>query len=436
MDFTGAENEVKLMILDPGHFHAALVQKSMYEQVDSLVHVYAPIGPDVHNYMRTIDMYNNRPVNPTSWEQEAYLGTDYLDRMLKEEPGNVMITAGNNQKKTEYIHAAVSDGIHVLADKPMAINPADFELLEKAFATADSLDVILYDIMTERSEITTILQRELSRIPEVFGELVQGTEENPAVTKESVHHFFKYVSGAPLERPAWYFDTEQQGEGIVDVTTHLVDLIMWECFPNEAIDYVQDVNVLSADRWPTVISREQFEKVTGTEQFPEYLSDDIQNDALRVYANGEINYTVRDVHARVSVIWNYQAPQGAGDTHYSVMRGTKAQLEIRQGQVQNYIPELYIQPAGDNTKSSLGSALQSAIATLKNSYPGIGLSETDDGWKITIPDEYRVGHEAHFSQVMKRFLDYLIDGELPLWEVPNMLAKYYITTTALDLARE
>jgi ABC-type glycerol-3-phosphate transport system substrate-binding protein len=40
--FTGAKGEVKLMTLDPGHFHAALVQKTMYEMVDSVVHIYAP----------------------------------------------------------------------------------------------------------------------------------------------------------------------------------------------------------------------------------------------------------------------------------------------------------------------------------------------------------------------------------------------------------
>ena len=39
--FTGAKNEVKLITLDPGHFHAALVQKTLYDQVDPLVHVFA-----------------------------------------------------------------------------------------------------------------------------------------------------------------------------------------------------------------------------------------------------------------------------------------------------------------------------------------------------------------------------------------------------------
>lgn len=39
-----AQQKVKLITLDPGHFHAALVQKSMYPQVDPTVHVYAKKG--------------------------------------------------------------------------------------------------------------------------------------------------------------------------------------------------------------------------------------------------------------------------------------------------------------------------------------------------------------------------------------------------------
>ena len=45
--FTGAPGEVKLITLDPGHFHAALVQKVSYPQVSKDVYVYAPTGFDV-----------------------------------------------------------------------------------------------------------------------------------------------------------------------------------------------------------------------------------------------------------------------------------------------------------------------------------------------------------------------------------------------------
>ena len=56
-------------------------------------------------------------------------------------------------------------------------------------------------------------------------------------------------------------------------------------------------------------------------------------------------------------------------------------------------------------------------------------------YRVQIPAGYRTGHEAHFSQVAERYLDFLRQGRLPEWEVPNMLAKYYITTQALQLAR-
>ena len=431
--FTGAKGEVKLMTLDPGHFHAALVQKKMYDQVDPVVYVYAPDGMDLDLHLQRIEQYNNRPVNPTHWIMKVYRGPDYLEKMLQEKPGNVMITAGNNKKKTQYIKAAVDAGINVLADKPMCINPEGFELLKQAFESAKKNGVLLYDIMTERSEITTILQRELSMNPAVFGELEKGTPDNPAVTKESVHHFFKYVSGKPLKRPAWYYDVTQQGEGIVDVTTHLVDLVQWECFPEDPINYQTDIELISAKRWPTKLTPEQFEKSTGVKAFPDFLQKDVKEDGLlHVYANGEINYKLRGVHVKISVIWNYQAPEGGGDTHFSIMRGTKANLIIRQGKEQNYRPELYIEPV--KGKTGYAETLKTEFAKLQKKYPGIELKETDAGWQVLIPDKYRVGHEAHFGQVMERFLQYLVDGKLPDWEVPNMIAKYYTTTEALKLA--
>ena len=50
------------------------------------------------------------------------------------------------------------------------------------------------------------------------------------------------------------------------------------------------------------------------------------------------------------------------------------------------------------------------------------------------PDKYRIGHEAHFGQVTEKYLRFLVDGKLPDWEVPNMIAKYYTTTMALEMA--
>ena len=427
---------MKLVILDPGHFHAALVQRNMYANVDGTVHVYAPAGPDLDDYLEKIDRYNARARDPTRWQELTHTGPDFLERFAADRSGDVAVIAGNNRRKTEYLTRAVVAGFHTLADKPMAIDAAGFEALGRAFDLAREKGVLLYDIMTERHEVTTMLQKEFSTIASVFGDLLQGTDEHPAVTKESVHHFSKRVSGVPIKRPAWFFDTAQQGEGLVDITTHLVDLVQWECFPGQVLDYRTDIRIASARRWPTKIAPAQFAQVTQLEAYPAFLHKDVQADgSLHTYANGEINYTIKGVHAKVSVRWNFEAPAGAGDTHFSVMRGSGANLVIRQGKAEAYRPVLCIEPSANADRIAFARALEQALPQVQATYPGVGLNPGDGGWEVIVPEYYHVGHEAHFGQVTEQFLSYVANGALPAWEVPNMLAKYYTTTRALALAK-
>lgn len=429
------DDKVRLITVDPGHFHAALVQKSMYESVDSVVHVYAPEGPDVRLHLDRIANFNKRTEQPTNWKEEVYTGPDFFERMLTDRPGNVVVLSGNNEKKTEYISRSLHAGLNVLADKPMVIDAKGFDTLSNAFEVAKSKGLLLYDIMTERFEITTLLQREFSMRPAVFGTLEKGSADNPSVTKESVHHFYKYVSGQILTRPPWFMDVRQAGEGIVDVTTHLVDLVQWECFPDQIIDYSKDIEIEKATRSATAMTLSQFRAITKLDTFPSYLKSAVQKDSiLNIFCNGSIDYKIKDIHARVSVIWNYKAPDKAGDTHYSVMRGTSADLVIRQGAEQNYKPTLYIEPK--NITVEYETSLKNDLKPLQGTYPGIEIKKNDKGWEVIVPDHYKEGHEAHFSRVMEKFLEYLQKGNMPSWEVPNMLAKYYTTTKALEHARQ
>lgn len=429
------EKPVRLVTLDPGHFHAALVQKSMYDVVDSVVHVYAPAGNDVQFHLDRINGYNSRTDNPTKWKEEVYTGNDFFEKMLADKSGNVVVLSGNNQKKSEYILQSLTAGFNVLADKPMVISTEGFEQLKQAFDTAAKNKLLLYDIMTERYEITTMLQRELSMLPEVFGTLEKGTPENPAITKESVHHFYKYVSGSVLTRPAWFLDVAQQGEGIVDVTTHLVDLVQWECFPEQSIDYTKDITVNTAKHWKTDINIGQFKAITKLDSFPAYLKPNIVKDTvLQVFSNGEINYVIKGVHAKASVIWKYKAPEGTGDTHYSIMRGTKANLVIIQGTEQQFKPVLYIMPVKNDT--TYASTLAEQLKSIQSKYPGVEVKPYNKGYEVLIPEKYKEGHESHFARVTEKFLDYLQHNNMPAWEVPNMLAKYYTTMKALEIARK
>ncbi len=427
-------DEVKILMLDPGHFHAALVQKSMYPDVSPVVHVYAPESPDVKGYLKMVNGFNSREESPTSWDEKVYSGDDYLEKMLTDKAGNMVVLSGNNAKKTEYIKSSVDAGLNVLADKPMVITPEEFPMLEEAFKNAKDKGVLLYDIMTERYEITTILQQTLSGMPEIFGELEKGSLGNPAIVQESIHRFSKIVAGSPLIRPAWFFDVAQQGEGIVDVTSHLVDLIQWEAFPGKIIKR-EDVKVVEARHWTTDLTQEQFSKVTGLDNFPDYLNKYVEDGLLKVYSNGEINYTINGVSAKVSVIWNFDTPEG--DTHFSIMRGSLCNLIIKQEEEQGFKPVLYIEPVPGKDMKSFEKKLSDVVdKDLAAKYPGIKLLKlADNKWSVDIPQKYKLGHEAHFRQVTERFLQYLKEGKLPDWEVPNMITKYYITTEALKLAR-
>jgi predicted dehydrogenase len=406
----------------------------MYPQVDPTVHVYAEEGRDLKLHMERIDGYNKRSSDPTAWKEQVYTGKDFFEKMIAEKKGNVVVLAGNNRLKTDYILTSIKNGFHVFADKPMAIDSKGFQKLQTAFAEAKKNGLQLYDIMTERNEITTMLQRAFSMQPELFGTLEKGTAEDPAVTKISVHHFYKYVSGSVLTRPSWFFDDKQQGAGIVDVTTHLVDLIQWECFPEQIIDYKKNVKILQAKSWTTPVSVKDFSIVTK-EPVPSYLEPIRDaNDNLQVKCNGEFTYQINGVHAKVSVIWNYKAPEGTGDTHYSLMRGTNAALIIKQGKEEQYKPTLYIEQRSKDP--NFEQKLKTALAKVEATFPGIGLAKNANGWTITVPEKYNNGHEAHFGQVTEKFLGYLEKKNMPAWEVPNMIAKYYTTTQAKELAEK
>ena len=401
-------SQVKLITLDPGHFHAALIQKEMYPEVDRRSTVYAPLGPDVIDHLQRVARFNLRAENPTAWEIDVHASPDFLERMIAARPGNVVVLSGRNRRKIDLIQASVKAGLHVLADKPWIIHAADLPKLEAALGDAARQGVIAYDIMTERYEITAILQRELVSDPAIFGRPV-------SVYMESVHHIMKLVAGVPNQRPPWFFDVEEQGEALADVGTHLVDLVPWTLFPNEAIDAQKEIHIARTKRWPTKISPEQFQQVTGQKR----------GEALDYYCNTQIEYELRGVPVKMDVLWNYEAPAGTGDTHKALFRGTKSSIEIRQGEAENYRPELYVV----NGDSEVRAALSKRMGNLQQQWPGVQADGDGDVIRIQIPDGYRVGHEAHFAQVTRQFFAYLKDpASMPAWEQPNMLAKYMVST--------
>jgi predicted dehydrogenase len=423
--------DIGLIIVDPGHFHAALVQQEMYANVSPRVHVYAPLGPDLLDYLNRIARFNHRAERPTRWEVEAHASADFLDRLRHERPGNVAIFSGRNRGKIDRLTTALEAGLHVLADKPIIIRPEDLPVLEAALRRATERRLVFCDMMGGRYEITATLTRLLREDPEVFGEPTPGSAAEPGVVMTSVHHIFKEVAGRPNLRPAWYFDIEEQGEGLTDVGTHMVDRVHRTLFPDQAVDHRAEIRIHSARRWPTMLRRDQFRQVTGEAEWPNYLAGWVKNDSLEYFCNTRLHYEVRGIHATLETRWDWEAPDGGGDTLTAKFRGSGAVLEVRQETREHWRPELYVTPIAD-----ICAALEKRISALRESYPGIGLEQRGTEWRVVVPDKLRLGHDAHFIELTRRFLGYVEEPEaLPEWEPPNMLTKYFVCVEGVARSR-
>ncbi len=417
----------RLIISDPGHFHAALLQKEMYPWLDHRVTVYAQDGPDVQDYMNRVSLFNSRKENPANWEIDLHLTTDPVGEMLRERRGDIVVFAGRNRGKIDRMLLCLSAGLHVLADKPWIISSGDMPKLEQALRIADSKHLIAYDIMTERYEVTSELQRVFVNDQEIFGRLEPGNASDPGIRARSVHHLMKTVAGVPLRRPAWFFDIAEYGEGLADVGTHVVDLVQWTAFPGQAIDYRKDIHLIQGRRWPITLTKRQFEEVTG---------QTLSEEKLDYYCNNTVHYTIRGVHVKLEIVWDWEAAEGSGDVYEAVFRGTKARAEIRQGKTENYTPELYIKPASEASRGGVFAAVRRRVAEAQAQWPGLGVAATDAEVRLVIPERFRVGHEAHFAQVTNRFAEYLQSAKsMPAWERANMLAKYYVSTRGVELSR-
>ena len=341
--------EYSLVLLDPRHFHAELAAKGDY--------------PEITRRFRCADVAEFR----------ALVGSGSVDPAK-----TIVVLAGRNDLKAGYALAALEAGCHVLADKPLAIDRQTLATFERAMDVAEAKGLVFSDLMTERMNRWN---REVAR-------LVRSRLASPRVEMRSVHHFFKTVGGKPLRRPPWYYDTTRQGEGLVDVTTHLLDNACWQLFPDGSVG-PGDIVVRSARRWPTRITPEQFLRSTG-EAVPE---------AFDCFANGAFTADVKGVEVKVSVEWRFEAPSGGGDMAVATFSDAAHAVELRNDGSTGFRPRILL----DGNPSD-----------------------------IAVDDP---GHESHFALVVREFLGWLRSGEMPRTRRDLLRAKCRALVDALDLAR-
>jgi predicted dehydrogenase len=398
----------------------------MLPGVDPHVHVCGPLDPDLVAHVDRIARFNSRPDRPTRWTMDVHAGPDWFDRFRAERPGNAVVIAGRNKPKIDLILAAVSAGYCVLADKPWIIEAADFPKLEQVFAEADRNGVFAWDIMTERLEVTSRLQRELIHNQEVFGDPLPGTADEPALDLESVHYLTKAVAGVPLRRPAWWFDSAVAGEAMADVGTHLADLSLWLLFPGQVIDYRTEIEVVLSGHWSTNVGLDDFRQIAGLPDIPADLARWRDRDHLVYWGNATTIVRVRDRFVRLTTRWRVRPDGTEGDTHRAFARGSRSTVTVRHDAAFGPGPQVFVQP--------VPSARAGVLAACRALRTCVDLG---DWIHLPIPNPDRTGHEAHFAEVLGEFIGHFRDRScIPVWERPNLLAKYHITTRAVELARQ
>ena len=192
--------------------------------------------------------------------------------------------------------------------------------------------------------------------PGIFGGWAD--DAGPAIRLESVHHLDKRVNGAPLRRPAWYFDVRAQGDAIADIPTHLVDHVQ-RLAPGEALALV------SARRWPTVVPREVFARITGVSEFPSSLSGSVEGGALAYLGCGELEFRAGRVPVRCRVRWDLTEPPGGGDSSLVLLRGRRADVRVEQSARTGWARRLSVEPRGGE-----GPAVEAALGDGVASWQG------------------------------------------------------------------
>jgi predicted dehydrogenase len=289
-------------------------------------------------------------------------------------------------------------------------------------------------MMTERHEVTNRLMGEFIRDPEIFGDWRVGTAARPALVLESVHFLKKWVAGRPLARPWWWFDPAISGEAIADVGTHLADLAIGFLSTEGALDYRTDIHVLDAERWPLVLSEEQFRLVTLLPGYPPELAERVVEDQLYYAGNNTATFTIRGVHVMMAASWEFDSPQGGGDTHNAIAHGMRTSISIRQARGKH--PELSIAAVEPADHTDCVRAAQGRCAALQSRYPGLAVDDRGTDVRLLIPESLRTSHESHFAEVIDEYARYFASPRaVPSWERPNALAKYFITTKSVELAR-
>ena len=410
-----------LTFLEPGHFHATLTLRAAHAAVAPEVFVYATAGPQLDDFLALVERFNTRAERPTAWRPRVRLSADPLHQLLVERPGDVVVLAGKNGGKARVMRRLHASGLHVLADKPWLVEPADLAEIRASLIAGP----VAREMMTGRRDTIGRLVKRLVDDGPLFGGFAADGPAKPTIEQESVHHFEKRVDGAPLRRPWWFFDPRVQGSGAVDIPTHQVDQAQWLLDADAAPGDLP--KLLVARGWSTRVPVDVFTRITGASGVPPELRGSVERNALRVFCNAEMTYELRGATVRAATRWEVSSPPGGGDASRLVLRGRAAEIRVEQSAETGFRRRVVVESRGDAAET----ARHLTRVLTGGEWPGAQTQPVGPAsHAIDMPPALDVGHEAHFAELLDELLGWIDTGHRPAALATRTLAKYTLLAEA------
>lgn len=417
---------LRLLTLDPGHPDAARLQARAVQNVHLRCHVYAPLGAGLLSHLDHLMAFNTRRVDPTYWTTDVRAGNDWLDRALREQPGNVAVLAGRSDQTLDRMLACVQAGLHVLAAGPWAITPADLPRLAELYREAELRELVVWPLAVELYNPAVKLLLELAANPDVCGNLVPGCPDNPTVVIEATRPLRMTVAGRSVPCPAWMFNPAQAGDALA-ASGPLVDLALRLVLPTRPPDPNRDVAGIDATSWPGLLDRQQFAVATGLTDFPPELATQVHDDTLTYPANGTASFTLAQVAVRLSVMTDPESPAGSADTLDVTVRGSQATASSCS---KDGSGDVTIVPT--TTAGPVYTALVRHCQSLQTKFPGLSVQDVGGRFRLTVPPTNDIRHATLLTEFARYFHS---PRQVPIWEKAAPQTIAHITTAAATAAR-
>ena len=421
---------IALACLDPGHFHAALALGAPNASVRDEILVYAPEGPELADFLALVESFNRRAARPTAWRPVVRRTRDPLADLLADGKSDAVVIAGRTAGKLARIRALHDAGLPVLADKPWLVGPEDLDHARRALSGPP----LAMEMMTGRHDAASVVLERVVAEDAVFGGFAATVPGAAPIELGSVHHLAKVVNGAPLRRPPWYFDVREQGDGLADIPTHLVDRAQ-RLVAAAGAGRPEQLELVSARVWPTAVPNEVWQRVTGLADFPAELAGDVRGGALDCRCNAELHARVGGVGVAMSTHWELIEPPGGGDAHTMLLRGTRATVRVEQTERTAFRRRIWLAPATGAAapSSALVDAVGHAVGTWQADLPGLAATPAAEGIELVLPAAS--GHESHFALVLREFVDAVIRKDGKVEQAARTRAKYELLAAAIASAR-